>query len=91
MDSETTPTGTPVDRLVMPNHHERYARAWSLHRDPSMSDELRRILECEMDEAQNHFGWDEFQQFKETLPGYVEYWEGAKESILADLRERFSA
>lgn len=91
MSTENTSTGTPVECLVMPIHHERYARAWSLHRDPSMSDESRQILEREMDDAQNHFTWDEFQKFKTTLPGYVEYWAGMKEQVLSDLRRRFSA
>ena len=32
-------------------------------------------LENEMDSAQNLFGWQEFQDFKKTLPGYCEYWQ----------------
>ena len=81
----------PLHGIVMPIHHERYARAWSLHRDPAMSDESRQILEREMDDAQNHFTWDEFQEFKKTLPGFVEYWAEKKEELLSKLRERHSA
>ena len=36
-----------------------------------------------MDAAQNLFSWDEFQAFKKTLPGFVEYWG----SIVDELRE----
>jgi hypothetical protein len=38
-----------------------------------------------MDSAQNHFTFDEFQEFKDTLPGYQEYWDGFAERFLHDL------
>jgi hypothetical protein len=38
-----------------------------------------------MDSAQNHFAFDEFQEFKDTLPGYQEYWDGFVERFLHDL------
>ena len=82
---------TPVEPIVMPIHHERYARAWSLHRDPDMSDESRQILEREMDDSQNHFTWDEFQEFKETLPGFVDHWAGLKDELMSKLEDRYSA
>jgi len=72
-----------------PIHHERYARAWSLHRDPDISDESRRILEQEMDDAQNYFSWDEFQEFKRTLPGFDEYWEFLRKELIKKLKARF--
>lgn len=58
----------------LPEHHLRYSRAWSLYQDKSLSDEARLILEQEMDDAQNNFGWNEFQEFKETLTGYNKFW-----------------
>lgn len=63
---------------IMPNHTERYARAWDLYRSEGLSDEAKIILEREMDEAQNSFSFDEFQEFKKTLPGFCEYWESIK-------------
>lgn len=66
----------------LPEHHVRYARAWVLHRDTDISDSAREILEREMDAAQNLFGWDEFQEFKVTLPGFVEFWEERKNELL---------
>ena len=52
----------------------RYARAWFLYRDTSLDDATRQTLEQEMDSAQNHFTWAEFQEFKKTLPGYEDFW-----------------
>lgn len=59
-----------------PTHHIRYARAWNLFQDDSLSQEARDSLMSEMDSAQNYFGWQEFQDFKVTLPGFVEFWDG---------------
>ena len=61
--------------MTIPEHHHRYATAWSLHKDPNCSAESRLILEQEMDDAQNDFTWDEFQAFKCTLPGFIEHWQ----------------
>ena len=77
--------------IVMPEHHRRYAIAWSLHQDPTCSEESRLILEREMDDAQNSFGWDEFQTFKTTLPGFVEHWSAMREDIMTELHRKFSA
>jgi hypothetical protein len=70
---------------MIPSHHERYARAWDLYLDESLSDGARRSLEQEMDSAQNHFTWDEFQAFKLTLPGFVEHWDGMKKDVEAKM------
>jgi hypothetical protein len=67
----------------LPEHHVRYARAWVLHQDADMPDSAREILEREMDSAQNLFGWDEFQEFKVMLPGFVEFWAGWKSEFLS--------
>lgn len=67
----------------LPEHHVRYARAWALHLDSDMPDSAREILECEMDEAQNLFGWDEFQEFKLRLPGFVEFWADWKAEFIS--------
>lgn len=67
---------------MIPEHHTRYARAWSLYQDPSLDDEARRILEDEMDAAQNHFSWGEFRSFKTTLPGFVQHWRGLKQNAM---------
>ena len=67
----------------LPDHHLRYARAWALHRDADMPDSAREILEREMDSAQNLFGWDEFQKFKGTLPGFVEFWADWKAEFIS--------
>jgi len=64
-----------------PKHHRRYRIAWSLYQDKGLTDEHRLILEQEMDGAQNHFTWDEFQTFKETLPGFVEFWKALGASM----------
>jgi hypothetical protein len=56
-----------------PDHHRRYREAWIEYR--TNFDEQRKIeLEKEMDAAQSHFSWEEFQSFKQTLPSFVEYW-----------------
>ena len=73
----------------IPEYHRRYAIAWLLHQDPARSEGSRLILECEMDDAQNSFGWDEFQLFKTTLPGFIQHWEGMKDSIVNKLHEKF--
>ena len=63
------------DNLATPSHHVRYARAWLLYQDQDISDDSRLALEREMDAAQNSFEWNEFQKFKKTLPGYVQFFE----------------
>ena len=88
---DSSPSTTPLESIVVPKHHARYARAWFLHQDADLSDESRLILEHEMDDAQNNFSWDEFQKFKATLPGYIEHWDGIKEEMLSKLQEHFSA
>ena len=67
---------------ALPDHQLRYARAWTLYRDDTLDDESRQILEREMDSAQNHFGWDEFQEFKQTLHGFVQFWGEWKRELL---------
>lgn len=57
-------------RMSEPDHHRRYAEAWQAHRTPGNSEERLRELEKEMDSAQNHFGWNEFQEFKKSLPDF---------------------
>lgn len=64
-----------------PAHHVRYARAWMLHEDSGMPEHCKEILEREMDAAQNDFTYDEFQIFKITLPGFVEFWQGFKQDM----------
>ena len=58
-----------------PGHHRRYRVAWGLYRDRSLSQGHLKALEREMDNAQNRFAFDEFQDFKETLPGFNEHWD----------------
>jgi hypothetical protein len=48
-----------------------------------MPDSARQILEREMDSAQNLFGWDEFQEFKVALPGFVEFWADWKAEFIS--------
>ncbi len=73
----------------IPDHHRRYAIAWSLYQDADCSEQSRMLLAREMDDAQNHFTWDEFQSFKETLPGYIDYWEAQANSLLDHLNRKF--
>ena len=40
-----------------------------------MSEEAKLTLQKEMDSAQNEFTWDEFQEFKKTIKGFVEHWD----------------
>ena len=56
----------------MKPHEKQYADAW----DEYCKGPTSRALELEgiMDQAQNHFTLDEFQEFKKTLPGYLEFW-----------------
>lgn len=62
-----------IKNMREPEHHNRYRKAWEEY--STCFDKVRaKELEREMDSAQNHFGWDEFQEFKKTLPGYIEYW-----------------
>ena len=70
-----------------PNHHVRYRRAWDLYRDEGNSPETLKALEREMDDAQNEFDYEEFREFKVTLPGYVEFWKNWEERVIADARE----
>jgi len=73
--------------LDLPAHHLRYAVAWSLYQD-ELSDLASRALEREMDAAQNLFTWDEFQVFKQTLPGYIEFWKRFAASILLNAEQQ---
>ena len=57
-----------------PAHHRRYRFAWLSYADPDTPSDLLPEIGKEMDLAQNAFGWDEFQTFKETLPGFMEFW-----------------
>lgn len=66
----------------MKEHHKRYARAWALWQDAT-ADSQKRILEVEMDSAQNHFSFAEFQEFKKTLDGFQEHWDSHKQELLA--------
>lgn len=63
------------DTVKEPSHHRRYRVAWEAFSDPDTSDELKVGIGKEMDSAQNHFEWDEFQKIKVTLVGFCEYWE----------------
>jgi len=72
-----------------PNHHRLYRLAWESYIDPDTPKSCKRNLEKEMDSAQNHFCWDEFQEFKETLPGYIAHWEGLKADLDRKLLEKF--
>ncbi len=66
---------------ALPDHHARYARAWILWRDEGLPEAAKVTLENEMDAAQNFFGWDEFQTFKASLPGFSESWKRWAESF----------
>ena len=52
-------------------HEIRYRRAWELHQADGAD---KKKLEREMDDAQDHFTFEEFQVFKRTLPGYEKFW-----------------
>ena len=77
----------PASCSALPDHHRRYALAWALYRDETLTNEARETLEREMDSAQNLFGWDEFQAFKQTLSGFVECWAGWKQEVLNILEQ----
>jgi len=57
-----------------PEHHRKYRVAWMAYRDPDTPKDCLEDLQKEMDSAQDHFGWDEFQEFKVTLEGFEEFW-----------------
>ncbi len=59
-----------------PSHHRRYRVAWHAFKDPDTPKSMSSQLMEEMDSAQNHFKFDEFQEFKKTLVGFEEYWSG---------------
>lgn len=73
------------DETIPPIHQLRYARAWELYQDHKLSDYAQRVLEDEMDSAQNDFTFPEFQTFKRTLPGFVEHWNEKMQQILERL------
>ena len=73
--------------MATPKHQNRYALAWSLWKEPSCSPENKLVLEREMDNAQNNFTWQEFQDFKETLPGYLDHWNIWKKALIRKLGE----
>lgn len=59
------------------NHLRRYALIWDLYSNiPDMpyDDEIRIGLEREMDNIQDEFNYLEFQEFKKTLPRFMDYW-----------------
>jgi hypothetical protein len=68
-----------------PEHHETYRTAWTEYRS-CLSEQRRKELEQMMDRAQDNFGWDEFQDFKITLPGFMEFWQGAASRALSELQ-----
>lgn len=72
-----------------PEHHRRYRLAWLAHLDPDTPEHCLIDIENEMDSAQNHFTWDEFQEFKKTLPGFVEHWNGIKADLVEELKRMF--
>jgi len=64
-----------------PDHYRRYRLAWESYADPDTPKKCKEALEKEMDSAQNDFKFDEFQEFKETLPGYTEHWNNMKKDL----------
>ena len=68
---------------ALPDHHRRYAVAWTIYRDRGLPEDARLILECEMDSAQNEFRFDEWEAFRETLPGFLQFWEGWRRDLLS--------
>ena len=68
-----------------PSHYRRYRVAWEAYIDPDTPDACRLDLENEMDSAQNEFTFDEFQEFKKTLPGFVRFWQELHDGGLAAL------
>jgi hypothetical protein len=70
-----------VAQTTIPSHHLRYAQAWKEYSSPGISESRKEELEQEMDSAQNKFGFKEFQEFKKTLPGFIEYWTKLKDNL----------
>lgn len=71
------------------SHQDAYCQAWMEYKD--CRDPVRKKeLEQAMDEAQNNFTWDEFQAFKITLPGFVEFWSNLLKDAERRVDERFS-
>lgn len=71
------------------DYRKRYETAWNLYLDPDLSKEAKLILQKEMDSAQNEFTWDEFQEFKKTLKGFVEHWDMLRAESLAAIKRIF--
>jgi hypothetical protein len=69
-----------------PVHHKRYRVAWEAYLDPDTPEDCIPALQKEMDLAQNHFSFEEFQVFKKTLPGYEEEWSRLENEILQKLK-----
>lgn len=70
-----------------PQHHELYRRYWLEYK--SAYDDVERVqLGRLMDEQQDKFGKDEFDRFKVTLPGYMEFWGTYPDRILHELERR---
>lgn len=64
-------------------HQDDYRRYWMKYLDCTSS-VRRKELESLMDQAQNHFSWNEFQEFKVTLPHYIDHWKG----LLIEAKEK---
>lgn len=68
-----------------PAHHARYRRAWELYCDPTCSFSNKKILEKEMDSAQESFDFNEFKDFVKTLPGFMEFLDNAIMELLEEI------
>lgn len=66
---------------------KQYAAAWAAYKE-TWDDGERLRLGKAMDSAQNHFTWQQFQEFKVTLPGFIEYWAAVPSMLAKQLRDR---
>lgn len=70
----------------MKKHERRYSLAWALYQETT-DEKCKMFLEREMDAAQERFTFDEFQDFKKTLPCYTHYWNSISTFMLEQAKK----
>lgn len=67
---------TEIVKMALTKAKEIYRNAWNEYfsMEENLSKERRKELQRLMDDMQNHFTEEEFDAFKVTLVGYVNWW-----------------
>ncbi len=65
-----------------------YAELWESYK-AAQSDHERLVLGSLMDKCQNEFEYQEFQDFKVTLPGFLGFWQGWADRAKMAIKDTF--